>query len=96
MGITTPSMHKCNTQGFGWKPEWKHNDKWSPTGVKRILTNDAYTGTLRCGVSRTLRLKGKRVKVPRDQQFVHDGFMDPIVRREDFDEVQASLDQQTE
>jgi len=64
MGVITPSMQKFNRQGFGWKQEWMHKDKWSPTGIKRILTNDAYTGTLRCGISRTPRMKGKRGRVP--------------------------------
>jgi DNA invertase Pin-like site-specific DNA recombinase len=95
MGVITPSMQKFNRQGFGWKPEWRHKDKWSPTGIKRILINDAYTGTLRCGVSRTPRLRGKRGKVPRDQHFVHENFMEAIISREVFDEAQMIFAQRT-
>jgi len=34
-------------------------------------------------------MKGKRGRVPKEQHYVHESYMDAIVRREDFDEVQA-------
>lgn len=95
MGITTPSMQKFNRQGFGWKPDWVHKDKWSPTGVKRIITNDAYIGTLRCGVSKLPRMKGKRHRAPKEEHIVHENFMEAIISREDFEAVQTILKQRT-
>ena len=96
MGIITPSMQKFNRQGFGWKPDWAHKDKWSPTGVKRIVTNDAYIGTLRCGVSQIPRMKGKRKRTPAEQHIVHENFMEAIISSEDFDAAQAILRQRTQ
>lgn len=95
MGITTPSMQKFNRQGFGWKPDWAHKDKWSPTGVKRIITNDVYLGILRCGITNLPRMKGKRKRAPKDQHIVHEDFIEAIISREDFDAAQTILEQRT-
>ena len=95
MGITTPSMQKFHRDGFSWKPDWVHKDKWSPTGVRRIVTNDAYIGTLRCGVSKIPRMKGKRTLAPKDQHIVHENFMEAIISREDFEAAQIILAQRT-
>lgn len=91
MGIKTPSMHKHDTQGFGWKPSWKNKDLWFATSIKRILTNDAYIGTLRCGIVRLAKMKGKKVPVPKEEQITHEKFMPPIVSKEQFESVQKIM-----
>ena len=89
MRITTPSIYKQNEQGFGWKPDWTHKELWYATAVKRILRNDAYIGTLRCGIVRTVKMKGKKVRVDEKEQYIHPNFMPAIISQEDFDQVKA-------
>ena len=91
-GYETPSIHKMKRFGFGWKPEWTQKDLWYATSVKRILRNDAYIGTLRCGVSRVKRMKGKKMLVPRGEHMVHPNYMPAIIDEEDFKVVQDLFD----
>ncbi len=95
-GYGTPSVHKMKKFGFGWKPNWTQKDLWYATSVKRILRNDAYIGTLRCGVTKVSKMKGKKVKVPEEEQFVHENFMLAIINKEDFDMVQELFDRRVE
>jgi len=40
-------------------------------------------------------MKGKRGRVPEEQHFVHENYIEPIITREDFNEVQAIFRQRT-
>lgn len=95
-GYETPSMHKMRKFGFGWKPNWTQKDLWYATSVKRILRNDAYIGILRCGVTRVSKMKGKKVKVPVEEQVVHHNYMPAIINEDDFYLVQALFDRRVE
>lgn len=83
-GYETPSVHKMKKFGFGWKPNWTQKDLWYATSVKRILKNDAYIGTLRCGITRVSKMKGKKVNVAEEEQCVHQDFMPAIIDKDDF------------
>lgn len=88
-GIITPSMYKQEKDGYGWKPTWQFKHLWQSSCVSRILKNDAYIGTLRCGVTRVSKMKGKQTRVHESQQHVHENFMEPIITKEDFALAQA-------
>ena len=87
-GYETPSVHKMKKFGFGWKPNWTQKDLWYATSVKRILRNDAYIGTLRCSVTKVSKMKGKKVRVDKEDQFVHPDFMPAIINKDDFNIAQ--------
>jgi DNA invertase Pin-like site-specific DNA recombinase len=88
----TPSVHKMKKYGFGWKPNWTQKDLWFATSVRRILRNDAYIGTLRCRVTKLSRMKGKKIRVDEQDQYVHPDFMPAIIDKDDFDMVQQIFD----
>ncbi|TEB05434.1 Recombinase [Pelotomaculum schinkii] len=60
---------------------------WYATSVKGILRNDAHIGTLRCGTTKVSKMKGKKVGVDKEEQFVHPDFMPAIINKEDFNMV---------
>lgn len=91
-GYETPAVHKMKKFGFGWKPNWTQKDLWYATSVKRILRNDAYIGTFRCGITEVSKMKGKKVKVPKDKQNVFEDFMPAIIEKKDFFMVQEIFD----
>jgi len=95
-GYDTPSVHKMKKFGFGWKPNWTQKDLWYATSVKRILRNDAYIGTLRCGLTKLTKMKGRKVKVPQEEQFVHEDFMPVIINKDDFNMVQELFDKRVD
>jgi DNA invertase Pin-like site-specific DNA recombinase len=87
-GYETPAVHKMKKFGFGWKPNWTQKDLWYATSVKRILRNDTYIGTLRCGTTKVSKMKGKKVRVDEQEQYVHPDFMPAIIDKEDFNMAQ--------
>lgn len=95
-GYETPAVHKEKKQGFGWKPDWTQKDLWYASSIKRILRNDAYIGTLRCGVTRVKKMKGKKIRVPEEEHYVHPDYMPPIIDKEDFMLVQQIFDKRVD
>ncbi len=89
--IETPSIHKQKKFGFGWKPDWTQKELWYASSVKRILINDAYIGTLRCGVTKLIRMKGKKVNAPEREHFVFPNYFEPIIDKKDFELVQKIM-----
>lgn len=83
----TPSIHKMKKFGFGWKPDWTQKELWYSTSIKSIIRNDAYIGTLRCGVTKIAKMKGKKERVPKEEQIVHEKFFPTIISKEDFELV---------
>ena len=95
-GYETPSVHKMKKFGFGWKPNWTQKDLWYATSVKRILRNDAYIGTFRCGITKLSKMKGKKVRVPIEKQNVYENFMPAIIDKNDFLTVQEIFDKRVQ
>ncbi|AJA48478.1 site-specific DNA recombinase [Clostridium pasteurianum DSM 525 = ATCC 6013] len=85
--VETPSIHKMKKFGFGWKPDWTQKELWYATSIKRILHNDAYIGVLRCGVTKLSKMKGKKVRIPKEEQIVHENYFEPIISKDDFELV---------
>jgi len=89
--IETPSIHKMKKFGFGWKPDWTQKELWYASSIKRILTNDAYIGTLRCGITKLSRMKGKKVNVPEEEHFVFEEYFPTIIDKKDYELVQRIM-----
>lgn len=87
----TPSWYQKQSMGKRYHAgkKWIGQDIWSDRTVSRILENDTYIGTLRCGVStRSIIYKYKK-QVPKEEHIVHENFYTPIVDRTLWDTVQS-------
>lgn len=82
--VETPAIHKMRKFGFGWKPDWSYKDLWYANSIKRILRNDVYIGTLRCGVTKLTKMKGKKVNTTEEEQEIHENYLPAIISKEDF------------
>lgn len=66
--------------------------KWSPVAVKRILTNEIYTGVMVQGRYEKINYKVKKFKEKPKEEWVRvEGTHEAIISREDFDIVQELL-----
>ena len=52
--------------------------------VSNILKNEVYTGTLITHKKRTVNIRGKIVKIPKEEHFVFENHHEPIVSKEMF------------
>lgn len=69
---------------------------WDPTAVKRVLTNEFYTGTLVCHIEETDKAKKIRRKVPKEEQFRHENYAPVIIPKEVWDKVQNLIESKKE
>ena len=94
LGMKSPSyyqkLYNNKNQGFN-KPAITFLYLWDPTAVKRVLTNEFYTGTLICHIEETNKANKIRKKVPKEEQFRHEGFAPAIIQKGTWDKVQALL-----
>ncbi len=62
---------------------------WNPSAVRRILTNRVYIGDTVQGVSEKISFKSKKTRrLPQEKWVVTEGTHEPIISKEEFDEVQ--------
>lgn len=75
------------------KPEIARRFLWENTGVKRVLQNEFYTGTLVCHQSYTNKINGVRKMLPPEEHYRHENFVPAIVSREIWEQAQFLLAQ---
>ncbi len=93
MGVLTPMEYKRQC-GYNFNSGFRsgENPKWSVSTVRRILTNELYTGMMVQGKNRKINYKVKESKpVPRENWVRVDGMHEAIVSRKLFDCVQTLL-----
>ena len=73
------------------KPEIGHKYLWDNTGVKRILQNEFYAGTLICHKTYTSRINHVRKDIPEEEQYRHENAVPAIVSREIWEQAQFLL-----
>jgi site-specific DNA recombinase len=78
-------------QGYH-KPEMTFRHLWESTGVKRILTNEFYIGTLVCHKEETSKIYKTRKLVPPEEQYRHENFVPAIISKEIWEQVQFLLE----
>ena len=88
-------LYNDKNQGYN-KPAITFKYLWDPTAVKRVLTNEFYTGTLICHVEETDKAKKIRRKVPVEEQFRHENFAPVIIPKEVWDKVQTLIEAKKE
>lgn len=69
---------------------YKHKvqEKWTKDMVSNILKNEIYTGTLTTHKKRTVNIRGKAVKLPKEENFVFENHHEAIISKEVFNLVQ--------
>ena len=88
-------VYNNKNQGYN-KPAITFRYLWDPTAVKRVLTNEFYTGTLVCHVEETDKAKKIRKKVPKEEQFRHENYAPVIIPKEVWDKVQKLIESKKE
>ncbi len=88
-------LYNDKNQGYN-KPAITLKYLWDSTAVKRVLTNEFYTGTLICHVEESDKAKKIRHKVPTEEQFRHENFAPVIIPKEIWDKVQKLIEAKKE
>lgn len=81
--INTPAWYHKKLYNKTYHPgkQWV-NKVWSDRTIQRIVSNDAYIGVLRCGVStRSVIYKFKK-DLPEEEHIIHENFYPPIIDKE--------------
>ena len=65
---------------------YKHKvqEKWTKDMVSNILKNEVYTGTLITHKKRTVNIRGKVVKLPKEEHFIFENHHEAIISKEIF------------
>lgn len=90
MEVPSPLAYKkINNSRFTTTFARSENPGWSPVAVRRILSNEIYTGVLVQGKDRKIsyKLPGRR-KLPKEEWIRAEGAVEPLVSREIFEQVQ--------
>ncbi len=66
----------------------KVQEDWTKDMVSNILKNEIYTGTLITHKKRTVNIRGKAVKLPKEEHFVFENHHEPIISKEIFELAQ--------
>lgn len=85
----TPSVYyrmKHLEKGRVYKHKVQEN--WTKDMVSNILKNAIYTGTLITHKKRTVNIRGKAVKLPKEEHFVFENHHEPIISKEIFELAQ--------
>lgn len=93
LGILSPFEYKkSHGENYATGFQTRAVSEWSQAAVKRILTNEVYTGTLVQGKREKLSYKGKQTaKRPSAEWVRAEGTHAGIVSREDYERVQRLL-----
>lgn len=93
LGVLSPMEYKkSHGEKLSTKFQTKMTAKWSPVAVKRILTNEIYTGVMVQGKNEKVSYKVKKTIVkPREEWDRVEGTHDAIISSEDFETVQKLL-----
>ena len=95
-GVKSPAYHQKQLIGkrLGYnKPAIGKKYLWDLTGVKRILQNEFYIGTLVCHKSYNSRINHIRKNLPSEEHYVHEDFVPAIISKETFNQVQALINE---
>lgn len=73
---------------------YKHKvqEKWTKDMISNILKNEIYTGTLITHKKRTVNIRGKVVKLPKEEHFIFENHHEAIITKEVFKLVQEILE----
>ncbi|MCT4621334.1 MAG: recombinase family protein [Marinisporobacter sp.] len=78
--IITPSKYRQIQTGY----KGLVAKTWTAVHVQRIIVDDVYVGTLRCGKTKKKKVKGESIRIPKNQHIVYENHHPPIISKEDF------------
>lgn len=88
-GYPTPSVYlKKRLEDGGKVFKNTVTSKWETYMIARIIKDDVYIGTLRCRKTQKPMIKGKAVKVDRDEQYIFENHHESIISKENFELAQ--------
>lgn len=96
-GIPTPTIYKTNHQSLNYSnPQISNLNRqygfWASGTIKKILTNETYTGSVVQGRERKVSYKSKKIaQVPKSEWYVVPNCHEPIITKEDFEFVQKIM-----
>lgn len=95
-GVKSPAYyHKCvyGRHLGSNKPEIGTRYLWDHTGVKRILLNEFYIGTVICHKTYNNKITQIRKNIPKEEQYVHENLVTPIISKDKFYQVKLLMEQ---
>ena len=95
-GVKSPAYyHKCvyGRHLGSNKPEIGSRYLWDHTGVKRILLNEFYIGTVTCHKTYNNKITQIRKIIPKEEQYVHENLVTPIISKDKFFQVKLLMEQ---
>lgn len=90
-GVKSPAYYQKKLLGknLGYnKPEIGHRFLWDNTGVKRILENEFYIGTVTCHKTYNSKINHIRKNLPEEEQYRHENFVPAIISKDIWEQVQ--------
>lgn len=93
-GVKSPAYYQKQLIGkrLGYnKPAIGKKYLWDLTGVKRILQNEFYIGTLICHKTYNSRITHVRRDLPPEERYVHEDFVPAIIDKDTFYQVQELI-----
>ena len=86
----TPSMVVSKQYEDKWGKPYNNtvNSQWDTYMVARIISDDVYTGVLRCNKRQRTTIKGKAKKVSESEQFIFEDHHEAIISKVDFQMAQ--------
>lgn len=93
LGVLSPMEYK-KSLGENYSTSFRSNitAKWSAVAVKRILTNEMYTGVMVQGKNEKVNYKVKKIiEKPKEEWVRVEGTHKAVISREDFETVQELL-----
>jgi DNA invertase Pin-like site-specific DNA recombinase len=95
--ILTPSAYlRQNIESKGKSFKNVVATHWETYMVSRILKNDVYIGTLRCGKTFKRTIKGKAIKNKEENQYIFENHHPAIISKENFELVQRMMQQRND
>mgnify|MGYP000870017164 CR=1 FL=1 len=90
--VITPSLYKKQKfNRINAKTDVQYEHLWSEIGIKRIITNKCYIGTLVCGTTQRTMIKGGRRNTDPSEYCIHENFFPPIIDKDTFNLAQTIL-----
>jgi len=93
-GIHSPGYYNLKVLGkkLGYNnPEIAHRYLWENTGIKRVLSNEFYIGTLICHQSYTSKINHVRKALPEEEWYRHENAVPAIISKEIWEQAQFLL-----
>ena len=91
-GIKSPEYYQRRRLA-DWKPEISKKYLWVQTSVKRILTNELYIRVMVNHKTVTNKIRKTKTQVPKDEQYRHENFCEPIIEESVWNQAQFLLSQ---